>query len=218
MRRFVAILTAVTACSTSYADDPPSRQFEHDVTARFHMHENYEVYTAIEHLLVHGKVDEVRDFARSIGIAPDEAGLSAWAAQAAVVRQRALALAAAPNLDEACRDAASLAEACASCHVDANALPEFRTPPALPADKPSVEARMTRHLWAIARVREGVLGAGDDVWNAGLAVLAEAPLPWPTEDANRTRGNSRGDLRRRGLLPRCDGVYHRAGTRRGRRP
>ena len=181
------LLLGLAACQSSYADAPPSRQFEHDMTARFHMHENYDLYSAIEHLLVHGKLAEARDLARSIGIAPDEDGLSAWATQAAQVRERAGSLAAATTVDEACRRAARLAQACASCHVDTNAVPELRTPPATPADQPTVVARMARHLWAIDRVREGVIGGIDEPWRAGLDVLAQAPLPWPAEDPQRAR-------------------------------
>jgi mono/diheme cytochrome c family protein len=187
MRHASMLLIALTACSTSYADEPPSTRFEHDMMARFHMHESYSLFGAIEHLLVHGKLDEARDLARSIGIAPDEAGLSAWATQAAVVRDRATALANATSVADACRLAAKLAEACALCHVDTNAVPEFRAPPALPPDRPTVEVRMARHRWAVERIREGVIGAVNEPWQAGLDVLAQAPLPWPAEDAERAQ-------------------------------
>lgn len=180
-----SLLFALAACTTSYADEPPAKRFEHDMMARFHMHENYALYGAIERLLVRGKLDEARELARSLGLAPDEAGLSAWAPEAAFVRERATALANATEIDEACRRAARLADACARCHIDTNAVPEFRGPPALPPDRPSVEARMTRHLWAVERIREGVIGGADEPWRAGLDVLAQAPLPWPAGDGDR---------------------------------
>jgi hypothetical protein len=44
---------------------------------------------------------------------------------------------------------------------------------------------MARHVWAIARVREGVVGAADEPWQAGLDVLAQAPLPWSEAQADR---------------------------------
>ena len=183
--RLSILLLAIAACSTGYADEPPGKQFEHDTMARFHMHENYALFAAIERLLVRGKLDDVRDLARAIGIAPDEAGLSAWATQAATVRDRAIAVATATNVDEACRRTAKLAEACASCHVGTNAVPEFREPPRLPPDRPTVEGRMVRHVWAVERIREGVIGAVDEPWRAGLDVLAQAPLPWATAEAER---------------------------------
>jgi mono/diheme cytochrome c family protein len=38
---------------------------------------------------------------------------------------------------------------------------------------------MARHRWAADRLWEGVVGADDGPWHAGLAVLAAAPLRWP---------------------------------------
>jgi cytochrome c553 len=187
MTRLSLLVIALAACTSSYADEPPGRRFEHDMVARMHMHENYELYSAIEHLLIHGKLADARDLARSIGIAPDEAGLTAYATQTAVVRDRAMSLANATNLDDATRSAARLAAACASCHVATNAVPELRAPPPLPPDKPTVDARMSRHLWAITRVREGMIGGLDEPWGAGLDVLAQSPLPWPAEDSERAK-------------------------------
>jgi cytochrome c553 len=185
MRPLLSVLAAVAACTPSYADDPPSKRFEHDVIARFHMHESYDLFGGIEHLLIHGKLDQARDLARGIGAAPDDTGLSAWATQSARVRDRALELSQSPSVDEGCRRAARLAAACASCHVTTDASPEFRPAPVAPADGTTVAARMAQHEWAIARVREGIVGAADEPWHAGLDVLAQAPLPWPDAAADR---------------------------------
>jgi len=92
---------------------PPSKQFEHDMMVRFHMHGSLDLLRAIERLLIRGKLDESRTFARMIAEAPFEPDLGPWAAQAAIVRERASAVASAPGLDEACRREARLAEACA---------------------------------------------------------------------------------------------------------
>lgn len=179
------ILIVLAGCTPSYADPPPSQQFEHDMMARFHMHESYTLFAAIERLLVRGKLAEARDLARGIGAAPDEAGLAAWAVQAATVRDRAAAVASAPSLDEACQRTARLAEACAHCHADAGVISEFRVPPRLPPDQPTLEARMARHLWAVERIREGMIGGDAEPWRTGLEVLAQAPLPWRAADAPR---------------------------------
>jgi cytochrome c553 len=155
---------------------PESVRFEHDMMVRFHMHENFDLLRAIEKLLVRGKLDEVRLLARGIAEAPDEPGMAAWAKQAALVRERAAALATAPDAAEACRREARLAIACAGCHVDAGAAPEFQSPGQAPPDLPTIEARMRRHLWATDRLWEGIVGAADDAWRQGLDVLAATPL------------------------------------------
>jgi len=146
---------------------------------RYHMHGNLDVLRSIERLLLRGRLDEARQLARGIAEAPLESDLGSWATQAATVRERAAAVAAAPALDEACRREARLAEACASCHVDSRVQPEFRTSPPVPPDKDTLAARMARHRWAADRLWEGLVGADDAPWHAGLAVLAATPLRWP---------------------------------------
>jgi len=158
---------------------PPSKQFEHDMMIRYHMHGSLDLLRAIERLLIRGKLDEARDLARAIAEAPAEAELGPWAAEATIVRARASAVAAAPGLDEACRREARLAEACADCHVETHIQPELRSPPPLPPDRDTIAARMARHRWAADRLWEGLVGGDDEPWHAGLAVLAAAPIHWP---------------------------------------
>ncbi|HET9622020.1 MAG TPA: hypothetical protein VFP84_11680, partial [Kofleriaceae bacterium] len=71
--RIALLLVAIAGCTPALADEPPGKQFEHDMMARFHMHESYTLFGAIERLLVRGKLAEARDRARAIGAAPDEA-------------------------------------------------------------------------------------------------------------------------------------------------
>ncbi|MEO7736174.1 MAG: hypothetical protein ABIY55_34770 [Kofleriaceae bacterium] len=89
------------------------------------------------------------------------------------------------------RGAARLAEACARCHLDASAQAEFQPPPAAPEDRATVPARMARHQWAVNRTWEGMVGGADDVWVAGLDVLATTPLPWPKIGSERAALASR---------------------------
>jgi hypothetical protein len=182
--RIFLVAVAFASCTPSHAEPPPER-FEHDMLARFHMHENYALYNAVERLLLRRNLDDARDMAKLIGAFPYDVGLAAWAPQIAAVRGRAADLANAPTLDDACRRAGQLAHACAACHVASKAAPEFRQPPAQPPDLATVEARMARHLWAVERIREGVVGGVDESWRTGLEVLASAPLPWPSADGER---------------------------------
>lgn len=188
----VFLMTALAACQSADARDPkpgsaatPSERFEHDMMVRYHMHEHFSLLRPIELLLVHGKLDDARPLARMIADAPEEPGLEPFAKRAAVVRERAAAVADAPGVDEACRRAARLAAACADCHADAGVLPEFSPPPPAPADTDTVKARMARHVWATDRLWEGIVGQSDESWRAGLDVLAATPLPWPVVDADR---------------------------------
>jgi len=189
--RLALALALLVGCSTATASDreaargsgsagsgdSPTARFEHDVLVRFHMHENFGLVRAIERLLLRGKLAEARDLARAIAIAPDEPGMTAWSAQATRVRDRAVALAAAKTIDEAFTAESKLATECASCHLASGVMPEFGSPSKPPLDRPTIEARMARHLWASERLWEGMVGMADDSWRAGLEVLAATPLP-----------------------------------------
>lgn len=155
---------------------PPSQRFERDMMVRFHMLSSFDTARTIERLLIRGQLDNARYFARSLATEPDVPGMAAWAPQIERVRERAAALATAPDIAAACRSAARLADACASCHRDAGAQAEFQPPREVPPNLPTVAARMARHRWAADRLREGMIGEADDAWRAGLDVLASAPL------------------------------------------
>ena len=168
-------------------EDPPNVRFEHDMMVRFHMHENFDLLRAIEKLLIRGKLADATALARSIAEAPDEPGLGAWSPSATRVRELAAALARAPTVEEGCQRAARLAVACASCHAEAGVVPALSTVPAVPPDKPTIEARMARHLWATDRLWEATVGGGDEPWIKGLDVLATSPFPFRDSGDDRVR-------------------------------
>ena len=167
-------------CSVADAKDPepPADRFEHDMMVRFHMHENFDLLRAIEKLLLRGKRDEATALARAISEAPDEPGLGELDVHAIRVRDLAASLARASSIDEACAREARLAVACAGCHTATGVTPALSSVPALPADKPTIEARMARHVWATDRLWEAAVGGGDEPWAKGLEVLSAAPLPF----------------------------------------
>lgn len=167
--------------------DAPGDRFAHDMLVRFHMHENFGLARAIERLLLRGRLDEARELARGLAIAPDEPGMTAWAKETARVRLRAAELVTAKTVDQAFVAESLLAIECAGCHLASGASPEFASPSAPPADQPTVAARMARHLWAADRLWEGMVGTADDSWNAGLAILAKPPLAASELGEARTR-------------------------------
>jgi len=174
------VLALFAGCSTADAKDPepPAKRFEHDMMVRFHMHENFDLLRAIEKLLLRGKREEATALARAISEAPDEPGLGELEVHAIRVRDLAGALGRAQSIDEACAREARLAVACAGCHAATGVVPALSTVPTLPPDKPTIEARMARHVWATDRLWEAAVGGGDEPWAKGLEVLAAAPLPF----------------------------------------
>lgn len=189
MRWLVLVLAVMVGCESRASEEPrPGPASVHrtdEIMVRFHMYRGFDLSRAIERLLVRGALDDARALAESLANASEPAALEAWAREAAVVRERAAALAAAPGIDEACRRAARLSEACAACHVAAGAVPGFDQYPKSPPDQPTVEARMARHRWAVDRLWEGMVGNATRPWQAGLDVLAVTPLPFSAAAGDR---------------------------------
>ncbi len=179
MKLVSSIILVAVLCRPSTADapkPPPATTFEHDMLVRFHMHENYDLARATERMLLRGKLEEAKSLAAGIATAPDESGDPRWAAHGLRVRDAAAQLSRATTIGEATRRDAALATACAGCHVELGVSPEFATHSTAPKDVATVDARMLRHQWAAARLWEGIIGAAEEPWRAGLDVLAVAPL------------------------------------------
>jgi cytochrome c553 len=163
---------------------PPRPQFERPASVRFHMERHFDDLRVVEELLVAGQFDDARTRAFLLTKPASDPGMAAWDDDSRRVVEAAIALTKASRTDEACRRAARVAKACADCHVHVQKLPMFRASPALPPDEATADARMARHQWAVDRLWEGMLGASDQRWYAGLEVLGRTPLPFsPQRDA-----------------------------------
>jgi len=181
----LALLAGLSSHGIADTPDPkPPDRFERDDVQRMHMHENFDLLRAIERLLIVGKLDEAKRFAAAISEAPHAPAHGPWASHVITVRDRAAALARATTVEQGCRLEATLAGACAACHVEAGVAPDFRTFP-VPPDKTTIEARMLRHRWAADRLWEGIVGGADEPWQAGLDVLAAKPLDWGPSTSDR---------------------------------
>jgi cytochrome c553 len=166
---------------------PPPAPTDANLVQQLHMHHSFDLLRAIERLLIWGKLDDAKRFATTISMVPDVPAHGPLAAAVVAVRDRASALANATAVDQACRLEAKLVAACADCHVESGVAPAYETFPAAPPDKPTIEARMARHRWAVDRLWEGALLGADAPWRAGLDVLAAAPLDWGARSADRAK-------------------------------
>ena len=151
--------------------------FKDPIEARYHMRMHFDDLRIIEQALVAGRLAEGLSIAYLLTRENEDPGLARWAAQSRRVNAAAVVLTRARDVDEALRQLARVAAECAGCHADSDSAPPFPSPPALPPDRPTREARMARHAWAADRLWEGAVGNDDSRWRTGLAVLAEAPLP-----------------------------------------
>jgi hypothetical protein len=180
----IAAILATSCGRPDAAPEDPQRQppeparFDKPAVVQFHMRRQLDVLRKVERLLVAGKLEDAKARAVAlIQVAPDP-GMTRWQREVDDVTEAARALAAAPSIDEACREA-RLGEACASCHLQTQVPPRFAVPAMPPADEPTRTARMARHQWAADRLWEGLVGPSDHRWHVGLDVLVKTPLPFP---------------------------------------
>jgi hypothetical protein len=92
----------------------------------------------------------------------------------------ARAVVASEDLVEAAGATALLASRCASCHAAISAKVVFPKE-AAPKDDPRLPTQMASHRWAVARMREGVVGPSNERWLEGARTLAKAPLTLTAE-------------------------------------
>lgn len=184
----VMALLVLALSSSSQAEPPPSeheRAHEPDTrdAMRMHMHANFDLVRGIERLLIRGKLKDATRFAEAIAMAPDEPAHGAWASRVVAVRERASEIARATTIDGALSGVAKLGAACGECHAEVATTLAFSPWPPAPADKPTIEARMLRHRWAVDRLWEGIVGNAHDPWLEGLSVLSASPLDVPASRA-----------------------------------
>lgn len=141
-----------------------------------HMRDHYDALRIMEHHLVQGDLDTVREYAFALALDRDADGLDAWADELAAMRAAAHELGAAIGIEEAARREAALAASCGRCHLATGAGLDVE-PRALPADEPSPAARMARHQWAADRLWHAMIAPSDRAWREGMDVLAVTPLP-----------------------------------------
>lgn len=150
----------------------------------FHMRRQLDDLRKVERLLLAGKLDEARARAQPLTRAAPDPGMERWRREIDEVTRAADALVAAPSIDEGCRRAAQVAEACAWCHLATQKSPAFAVPAVPAADGATPAARMARHQWAVDRLWEGMVGPSEQRWRSGLEALAITPLPFaPFTDA-----------------------------------
>ena len=180
--------SAATAREESAPEaQPPTRPtFDRPARVRYHMDRQVDDLRAIERDLLAGRLGAAKLCALGMTRPEQDRGMSPWSARSTAFVDAAASLAIAPSVDEALRREVRVAQACAECHLEAQAIPRFSPPPVLPVDGVGIAARMDRHRWATDRLREGMVAASEERWRAGLGVLAATPAPFsPLTDASR---------------------------------
>jgi cytochrome c556 len=82
----------------------------------------------------------------------------------------------APDHKSGASAVARVGAACGSCHKAMKRVPALDTVTGPPEGDTPVETRMIRHQWAADRLWDGLVGPSDVAWQAGAAVLRDAPM------------------------------------------
>jgi len=172
--RRLALLTILIASSQAGGDATESGR------TRYHMRENLSDLRKIERLVVANRLEEAKTIAfmlaRSVTTLPQSKDAHA-------LLNASRSLGSARTIEEAAHAEVRVAQACAQCHLNAQQLPVFRMPAQAPPDRPALGSQMARYQWAVDRLREGMVGASELHWRAGIYVLATSSLPHTTPTA-----------------------------------
>lgn len=164
----VVALLAVTACGQ---DRPPEPA---EVAA--HMSEHYSRALDLQRAVVNGDMEAVEGTANWLAEHSKMSGAPAsWDPYLAEMRAAAEVAAGAPDLYTAAKATARVGAACGDCHKGHGATVKFSIEGAL-AEGGDAEAHMNRHVWASARLWEGLVVPSAEVWQMGAKALDEVPL------------------------------------------
>lgn len=135
----------------------------------------------IQSSLIAGDLEGARRPARWVAEHESLADPGPEAVQWARSLQRAAAdIAGASSLDGAADATGEMVSACAGCHGAAGG-PSFRTMGVAPPPGATTGTHMVRHLWAMDRMWEALIGGSDEAWRVGAQALAAQS---PDEDFN----------------------------------
>jgi cytochrome c553 len=172
MRCFIVLLALACAqCAQASGDSPPT---ETTGRTKYHMRQHIDDLRTVERMLIDGKLEDAKILTHFLR---QPSGMRDDSAEEREVTFAVAALARSRTIEEAIRSEVRIATACASCHQRMQKLPVFVLPSKAPADDATVEAQMARHQWAVDRLWEGLIGASDTHWRAGLYVIATSSLP-----------------------------------------
>ncbi len=134
------------------------------------MRSHYGDLREIERLLRAGKLAEAKALAYWLTQPIEDSRITPYPHEMARVTAAAQELMAAPSYEAAARSEARVAVACGGCHARAGATAAFEHDTIAPRDMGTFASRLARHKWAYARVWDGIVGASDLQWRAGLEV------------------------------------------------
>jgi cytochrome c553 len=151
----------------------------------------------IQHALLSGDLQAARAGGAWIAQHPtDHPGGSPAHAAAMIAAARDLSTS--PDIPDAARTLGHLGTACAGCHAAVGRGPQFAAVAAPPsAGAADVGQQMTRHIWALGKLWDGLTGPAEMVWLRGAGSLTDEAVYAQHIRRNGTPGPAADSLARR---------------------
>ncbi len=165
-----ALLLLATSMLAACAGGP-----DPDTAAPSHMFAHFMQVGVIQSAVVSGDVGATRRPARWLASHPAEQFPAAAEPALEQMRAEARIMLAQDELTDIARSLARMGTACGNCHRITDGGPHLRIEEAPPLTS-APEGHMNRHVWAVDRLWEGIIGPSDAAWAAGAAALVGAPL------------------------------------------
>jgi len=138
-----------------------------------HMHEHLSAISAMKTFIIAGQLDGMREPAVWMEEHVATPGLPGdWEPYVTQMRRYAGEAASARHLVFAAASVSEMARVCGDCHEANGAEVGLGNIGSPPADNQDVRTQMRRHLWAVNRMWQGLIGPSDSAWTGGSEVLA----------------------------------------------
>lgn len=147
-----------------------------DASVKAHMLEHFEAIRGMERALVVGDLEGAKKEARYLANHNLGEESKRFRDKALAVQNAARVFAESATAESAPAAAARLALSCGRCHLATTTITSFEWTPA-PAAEGDAGSRMRRHLWAMDRLWEGLVGPSNSMWEKGAEILTSAPFP-----------------------------------------
>lgn len=150
-----------------------------------HMRDHFGKAAQLELEVVDGALDNARAQAKALHESLTTMAVpDSWKPHVDRMLAAADEAAQAKDLVAAARATGQVIHGCGSCHAAVGSGPKYGELTPVPEGE-TTQARMARHEWAAARMREGMIGPSEQRWLAGAKAVSVAPpepCPIPSDD------------------------------------
>ncbi|HSG07779.1 MAG TPA: hypothetical protein VLA36_05465 [Longimicrobiales bacterium] len=166
--RIVPLLAAAAFAGCAGGPDP-------EAAGLSHMYVHYTQVGEIVEGVVDGDVPATRSGARWLANHRSQQFPAGAEGPLEMMRAEARIILAQDKVTDIAMSVGRMGGACARCHVALNGGPRINVEMAPPATS-DPDRTMVRHVWAVDRLWEGIIGPSDAAWASGAAVLAAPGL------------------------------------------